>query len=104
MQNRKGVDNNAYSTAIFRLKNRELPDLPNSHPSAEEDEQNNYILPDGEQDGEFIHVKNNKTLLQPEPIEVTEFQKFMNRNKDDVIKDIYQQFMVCVKMHFKDCL
>ncbi|KAJ8031271.1 Deleted in malignant brain tumors 1 protein [Holothuria leucospilota] len=61
--------------------------------AVEEDEQNNYILPDSEHDGELINARNNKTLLRPEPIEVIEFRRFMNRNKDDVTKDIFQQFM-----------
>ncbi|KAJ8032434.1 Deleted in malignant brain tumors 1 protein [Holothuria leucospilota] len=55
MRNPKGIDNNAYSDAGFHLKNRELPDTPQPHPSVQEDEENNYIVPDSENAGRKLY-------------------------------------------------
>ncbi|KAJ8031266.1 Deleted in malignant brain tumors 1 protein [Holothuria leucospilota] len=55
MRNTKGITNNAYSNAGFHLKNRELPDIPQPHPSVQEDEENNYIVPDSVNGGTELY-------------------------------------------------
>ncbi|KAJ8018882.1 Receptor-type tyrosine-protein phosphatase mu [Holothuria leucospilota] len=92
-RNVKGVNSGAYEDVGAGSENRQLPDVPQPHPSAEEDEDNNYIVPDRleEYTGVYINIK--AKPVQPGPIKVAEFQNFMSRNRDDVVNDIVQQFM-----------
>ncbi|KAJ8040305.1 Receptor-type tyrosine-protein phosphatase F [Holothuria leucospilota] len=95
-RNMKGVNSGAYEdVGAGSEKRRQLPDVPQSHPSGDEDEENNYIVPDRleEYTGVYINIKNKGKIVQPGPIKVAEFQNFMSRNKEDVVSDIVQQFM-----------
>ncbi|KAJ8040294.1 hypothetical protein HOLleu_14544 [Holothuria leucospilota] len=95
----KGVNSGACEDVGAGSEKRQLPDVPQSHPSGDEDEEDNsYEVPDRleEYTGVYINIKNKSKLVHPgRPIKVAEFQNFMTRNKEDVISDIVQQFMVC---------
>ncbi|KAJ8040302.1 Receptor-type tyrosine-protein phosphatase kappa [Holothuria leucospilota] len=94
-RNMKGVNSGAFEDVRAGSENRQLPDVPQSHPSGDEDEDSSYEVPDRleEYTGVYINIKNERKLVQPGPIKVAEFQTFMNKNKEDVVNDIVQQFM-----------
>ncbi|KAJ8040303.1 Receptor-type tyrosine-protein phosphatase kappa [Holothuria leucospilota] len=94
-RNMKGVNSGAYEDVGAGSENRQLPDVPQSHLSGDEDEDNSYEVPDRleEYSGVYINIKNKRKIVQPGPIKVAAFQNFMSRNKEDVVNDIVQQFM-----------
>ncbi|KAJ8040290.1 Receptor-type tyrosine-protein phosphatase epsilon [Holothuria leucospilota] len=95
-RNMKGVNSGAYEDVRAGSDKRQLPDVPQLHPSGDEDgEDKSYEVPDRleEYTGVYINIKNKPKIVQSGPIKVAEFRNFMTRNKEDVVSDIVQQFM-----------